>query len=71
MPFGVVRRASRRMGVLDGVEIVEGEGTVLKNKCGASHRIGWNSMHEGRRRDCSQITLGFLVIPPYGVWVGH
>jgi len=29
MPFGVVNRVSRGMGVLEGVEIVEGEGAVL------------------------------------------
>ena len=29
MPFGVVSGVGRRMGVLDGVIIVEGEGTVL------------------------------------------
>jgi len=29
MPFGVVSGVGRWMGVLDGVEIVEGEGTSL------------------------------------------
>ena len=29
MPFGVVSEVGRGMGVLDGVVIVEGEGTVL------------------------------------------
>ena len=29
MPFGVVSTVGRGMGVLDGVEIVEGEGAVL------------------------------------------
>jgi len=29
MPFGVVSVVSRGMGVLEGVVIVEGEGTVL------------------------------------------
>jgi len=37
MPFGVVSGVGRAMGVLDGVEIVEGEGEVLRCKCGASH----------------------------------
>jgi len=32
MPFGVVSEVGRRMGVLDGVEIVEGEGALL-GKC--------------------------------------
>ena len=30
MPFGVVSRVGRGMGVLDGVEIVEGEEKVLR-----------------------------------------
>jgi len=29
MPFGMVSRVSRGMGVLDGVVIVEGEGAVF------------------------------------------
>jgi len=29
MPFGVVSGVGRGMGVLDGMEIVEGEGAVL------------------------------------------
>jgi len=29
MPFGVVSGVGRRIGVLDAVEIVEGEGAVL------------------------------------------
>jgi len=36
MPFGVVSRIGRWIGVLDGVAIVERDGAVW-GKCGASH----------------------------------
>jgi len=36
MPFGVVSRVGREMGVLDGVEIVEGETAVLGVNVGGS-----------------------------------
>jgi len=34
MPFGVVSGVGRRIGVLDGVIIIEGEGTVLRVNLG-------------------------------------
>jgi len=36
MPFGLVSRVGRGMGVLNGVEIVEGEGVVLVVNVGHS-----------------------------------
>jgi len=56
MPFWVVSRVGRGMGVLDGAQIVEGEGAVLRVNVGhPTVTIGtlW-------RRDSSQITLRFL-----------
>jgi len=43
MPFGVVSGVGRGMGVLDRVEIVEGEAAVLPfwGKCEASHYNQW------------------------------
>jgi len=40
MPFDVVSGVGRGMGILDGVEIVEGEGHFRGN-CGASHCNQW------------------------------
>jgi len=34
MPFGAVSGVGQRMGVLDGIVIVEGEGAVLRVKLG-------------------------------------
>jgi len=67
MPFGVVNGVGRGMGVLDGVEIVDGiEGAVLGVNVG--HPVVTNTdfglvilCREGWRRGSSQITLGFLV----------
>ena len=55
----MVSGVGRGMGVVDRVEIVEGEGAVFGSKCGASHCNQWDSLREGRRR-----TL------PKGVWGG-
>jgi len=62
----VVSGVGRGMGVLNGVEIVEGEGAVLGVNVG--HLIVTSGdcgvvilSREGWRRGCSQITLGFPV----------
>jgi len=41
MPFGMVSRVGRGMGVLDGVVIVEGEGTVFGGEFRAFHCNQW------------------------------
>jgi len=51
-----------RIGVLDGVVIVEGEGAVFG--VNVEHPIVTNGiLCEGRQRGSSQIILGFLVTP--------
>ena len=63
MPFGVMSGVGQRMGVLDGVEIVEGKGR-FGDKGGASHcnQCGLCGVvilcRERWRRCSSQITLG-------------
>ena len=71
MSFEVVSEVGLEMGVLDGVEIVEGKGAVLGVNVG--HAIVTNGLcgvamlcSEGWRRGFSQITLGFLVLVVIG-----
>jgi len=67
MPFGLVSRISQWMGVLDGVEIVEGEG--FGGKCGASHCNQWGLCgvvilcREGWRRALPKLLWDFLCWP--------
>ena len=74
MPFGVLSGVGRGMGVLDGVEIVEGEGEFC-DKCGTSHYNQWGLCgvvilyHEGWRRGSSQIALGFVVVVVEHLWM--
>ena len=66
MPFGVVSGVGRGIGVLDGMEIVEGKGS-FGGKCGASHSNQWGLCgvvilcREGWRRGSSHISLRLLV----------
>ena len=62
MPFWVVSEVGGRMGVLYGWRSSKGKGIFGEGRCGASHCNHWDSLREGRRRGCSQITLGFLVL---------
>jgi len=59
MPFGVVSTVGRGMGVLDGVEIVEGEWAVLEVNVG--HAITTCDVvilcREMWQRGSSQVTL--------------
>jgi len=59
MPFGVVSGVGRGMGVLDGVEIVEGEGAVfgvnvvfcivtIVLKCTVYESVAWYRRTDGR-----------------------
>ena len=57
MPFGMVSGVELGMGVLDGVEIVEGKGAVLGVNLGRP--IVTNGAFATRS---SQITLGFFVL---------
>jgi len=59
MPFGLVSGVGRGMGVLDGMEIVEGEVVVLGVNMGHPIVARSYSLPWGLRRDCSQITLRF------------
>ena len=63
MPFELVSGVGRRMGALDRVEIVEGEGAVW-GRVNVGHSIVANGdcgvvllCREGWRRGSSQITL--------------
>jgi len=65
MPFGVVTRVGRGMGVIDGVEIVEGtsrKGAALGVNLGRPIiNNGDFALLRGCRRGSSQMTLGKLV----------
>ena len=63
MPFGVVSGVGQRLGVLDGVVIVEGEGAVLGMNLGHPIVTNGTFFHSCARATCSShISLGGLVV---------